>query len=118
MDPWRPGQTRQFGRAAIGHDRPNPLLRSDLVMDNAADANKADKTGVYKVTDDRGNKTHMYFKEGAILPEGAEWRGERDEERYESPRQKERARIAGATEERAMSAAPENRAKTAAPEKK
>ena len=79
MDPWRPGQTRQFGRAAIGEDRPNPLLRGDLVMDNAADANKADKTGVYVVTDDTGIETHAYYKEGAILPANATWRGERDE---------------------------------------
>jgi hypothetical protein len=128
MDRWRPGRTKQFGRAAIGDARPNPLLRSDLVMDNAADAKKADKTGVYVVTDDTGIETHAFYKEGAILPANATYRGERDE--VTSPRQAERERIAGNTvqeqaetvedvaEERAKGPAPENRARAAAPEKK
>jgi hypothetical protein len=123
MDPWLPGQTKTFGRAAIGHDRPNPLLRSDLVMDNAPDANKADKTGVYKVVDDSGTETHQYFKEGDFLPANAEWRGERDEDAVKSPRQAERERIAGMTEERAAAETeaepapqPEERARGAAPQ--
>jgi hypothetical protein len=84
-------------------------------MDNAADAKKADKTGVYKVTID-GTETHMRFKEGAFLPDGAEFRDEGDP--IVSPLQERQAEIAKATEERAKGAAPENRAKPAAPEHK
>jgi hypothetical protein len=87
-------------------------------MDHDDGAKKADKTGVYIVTDDTGIVTHAYFKEGEVLPENATWRGERDEDAVESPRQAERERIAGKTEERAMKAAPENRTKTVAPEHK
>jgi hypothetical protein len=122
MDRWLPGQTRRFGRAAIGDDRPNPLLRSDHVMSDAADAKKADKAGVYKVTID-GVETHMRFKEGAILPEGAEYRDEGDP--IESPLQQSQEKLKQAADERAKTAedqrakgpAPENRALGKAPEK-
>jgi hypothetical protein len=109
MDRWLPGQVRQFGRAAIGHDRPNPLLRSDLVMDNAADAKKADKTGVYVVTSPTGIVSHMRFKEGAILPDSAKWR---DEGKPQEPSlvERQQAEIEANTEKRALKAAPENRA--------
>lgn len=108
-DRWLPGQTKTFGRAAIGHDRPNPLFRSDHVMDNAPQSKKAEKTGVYVVKEGTGTETHMRFKEGDILPDGATFR-DAGSEREPSLREQERARIAGATDERALSAAPENRA--------
>jgi hypothetical protein len=114
-DRWLPGQTRQFGRAAIGHDRPNPLLRSDLVMDHAADAQKAEKDGVYVVNVD-GIESHMRFKKGAVLPVGATFRDEGEE--IVSPLQEQQERIAEDTAKRAKGAAPENRAKSAAPESK
>lgn len=76
-------------------------------MDSAADAKKADKTGVYKVTID-GVETHMRFKEGAVLPDGAKYRDAGKP--IESPMQEQQESIRDAAEKRAKGAAPENRA--------
>jgi hypothetical protein len=112
MDRWLPGQTRTFGRAAIGHTRPDPL-GGEHVMAHADDRPKAEKTGVYTVTNEFGTVTHQRFKEGAILPDGAEFRDAGTP--ITSPLQEEQARIAAETEERSKGKAPENRARGAAP---
>lgn len=115
MDRWRPGQSYTFGRAAIGEERPDPL-GGIHIMDNADDRPKAKKTGVYVVTNAEGTVSHQRFKEGAIIPDGAEFRD--GGKPIESPLQDEQAKIAEETEKRSKGKAPENRAKGAAPETK
>ena len=110
-----PGQRRTFGRASIGHERPDPLGGEHFMVD-ADDRTKADKTGVYIVTNAEGTVSHMRFKEGAFLPDGAEFRDEGAP--IESPIQEEQAKIAEETKGRKKGPAPENRAMTSAPEQK
>ena len=86
-------------------------------MDNTDTRKKAEKTGIYIVKDGYSPESHMRFKEGDFLPDGAEWRDE-GEEIEGSPRKAAREQLAKETEERAKGAAPENRAKGAAPESK
>jgi hypothetical protein len=83
-------------------------------MAHADDRKRADKTGVYVVTNEFGTVSHQRFKEGAILPDGAAFRDEGTA--IESPLQEEQARIADETAKRSKGKAPENRAKGPAPE--
>lgn len=125
----------QFGRAAIGETRPNPLLGRKHIMEND-EIQKADQTGVYTLADG----THVRLKKGDPIPLGATFR-DAGLGRPMSARSKEKAAIVAAGQaaqpdadpsavetvrhavlgddddgKRAKTAAPENRAKHAAPE--
>ncbi len=111
-----PDRVMQFGRAAIGEARPNPLFGKVHIMDGT-ELKTADKTGVYTLVDG----TPVRIKKGDPIPDGAEFRDAK-EDRPMSPRAAERARIAKAakatrTETRiANETATENRARGKAAE--
>lgn len=103
-----PDRIITLGRAAIDPDRPDPMHLKTGGIPMANEPQKANKTGVY-VT----NGVPQRFKEGDVLPDGAELRKEQPEgdTLIVSPRMEEKAAIAAEDEKRARGKAPENRAK-------
>lgn len=103
-----PDRVFTVGRAAIDPNRPDPMHLKTGGIPMADEPTKAKKTGVYVV-----NGVPQRFKEGDVLPDGAELRKEQPEGEtlITTPRQEEKAAITAEDEKRARKAAPENRAK-------
>jgi hypothetical protein len=106
--PPEPRRIVSLGRASLDPNRPDPMHKLGVNETMADNVTTAKKTGVYLT-----NGVPQRFKEGDVLPDGAELRKEQPagDALLVTPRQEEKAVIAEADEQRARGRAPENRSK-------